>query len=84
MRLDVVLPLGLVNRPSVLHVAGFAVTLPLASLPSANESGETPLDIARRLRHEHCEELVSVWPARAARTASGVGEGPHPLGEGCS
>lgn len=30
----------------------------------ANESGETPLDIARRLRHEHCEELVSLPPAR--------------------
>lgn len=26
----------------------------------ANESGETPLDIAKRLKHMHCEELVSV------------------------
>lgn len=26
----------------------------------ANESGETPLDIAKRLKHTHCEELVSV------------------------
>lgn len=25
----------------------------------ANEAGETPLDIARRLRHVQCEELVS-------------------------
>ncbi|GAB1297325.1 Arf-GAP with SH3 domain, ANK repeat and PH domain-containing protein 2 [Apodemus speciosus] len=28
-----------------------------ASIEIANESGETPLDIARRLKHEHCEEL---------------------------
>lgn len=28
--------------------------------PLANESGETPLDIAKRLRHERCEELVSL------------------------
>lgn len=27
---------------------------------TANESGETPLDIAKRLKHTHCEELVSV------------------------
>lgn len=27
--------------------------------PAANEAGETPLDIARRLRHLQCEELVS-------------------------
>lgn len=27
--------------------------------PSANEAGETPLDIARRLKHLQCEELVS-------------------------
>nr|KAF6445940.1 ArfGAP with SH3 domain, ankyrin repeat and PH domain 2 [Rousettus aegyptiacus] len=30
-----------------------------ASIEIANESGETPLDIARRLRHEHCEELLT-------------------------
>lgn len=27
--------------------------------PAANEAGETPLDIARRLRHIQCEEMVS-------------------------
>lgn len=27
---------------------------------SANEAGETPLDIARRLKHLQCEELVSL------------------------
>lgn len=27
--------------------------------PPANEAGETPLDIARRLKHLQCEELVS-------------------------
>ncbi len=27
--------------------------------PLANEAGETPLDIARRLKHLQCEELVS-------------------------
>ena len=37
------------------------------TLLSANESGETPLDIAKRLRHEHCEELVSLV---------GTGQGP--------
>lgn len=31
----------------------------LFSLP-ANEAGETPLDIARRLKHLQCEELVSL------------------------
>lgn len=38
--------------------------------PLANESGETPLDIAKRLRHERCEELVSLpwW--------GGVGDAP--------
>lgn len=51
---------------------------PLVSLPSANESGETPLDIARRLKHEHCEELVSVWPAWVG-ALPGSGRGP-PLG----
>ncbi|XP_055233435.2 arf-GAP with SH3 domain, ANK repeat and PH domain-containing protein 2 isoform X4 [Gorilla gorilla gorilla] len=30
-----------------------------ASIEIANESGETPLDIARRLKHEHCEELLT-------------------------
>ncbi|XP_035883528.1 arf-GAP with SH3 domain, ANK repeat and PH domain-containing protein 2 isoform X5 [Phyllostomus discolor] len=30
-----------------------------ASVDIANESGETPLDIAKRLRHEHCEELLT-------------------------
>ncbi|KAF3826956.1 hypothetical protein GH733_006815 [Mirounga leonina] len=30
-----------------------------ASIETANESGETPLDIAKRLRHEHCEELLT-------------------------
>ncbi|XP_019505569.1 PREDICTED: arf-GAP with SH3 domain, ANK repeat and PH domain-containing protein 2 isoform X6 [Hipposideros armiger] len=30
-----------------------------ASIEIANESGETPLDIAKRLRHEHCEELLT-------------------------
>ncbi|XP_036737785.2 arf-GAP with SH3 domain, ANK repeat and PH domain-containing protein 2 isoform X4 [Manis pentadactyla] len=30
-----------------------------ASIEIANESGETPLDIARRLRHERCEELLT-------------------------
>ncbi|XP_072794327.1 arf-GAP with SH3 domain, ANK repeat and PH domain-containing protein 2 isoform X3 [Vicugna pacos] len=30
-----------------------------ASIGIANESGETPLDIAKRLRHEHCEELLT-------------------------
>uniref|UniRef100_A0A8I6GLQ2 ArfGAP with SH3 domain, ankyrin repeat and PH domain 2 n=1 Tax=Rattus norvegicus TaxID=10116 RepID=A0A8I6GLQ2_RAT len=29
-----------------------------ASIEIANESGETPLDIAKRLKHEHCEELL--------------------------
>lgn len=28
-------------------------------LTAANEAGETPLDIARRLKHAQCEELVS-------------------------
>lgn len=28
--------------------------------PTANEAGETPLDIARRLKHLQCEELVSL------------------------
>lgn len=28
--------------------------------PAANEAGETPLDIARRLRHLQCEEMVSL------------------------
>lgn len=27
---------------------------------AANDAGETPLDLARRLRHSKCEELVSV------------------------
>ena len=40
--------------------------------PLANESGETPLDIAKRLRHDRCEELVSL-----PRWGGGV-----PLGEG--
>lgn len=72
------------------HVTGFVVMLPLASPPSANESGETPLDIARRLRHEHCEELVSVWPewvgaevpgpsGRAASEPGGVGPDQIPV-----
>ncbi|KAK5886355.1 hypothetical protein CesoFtcFv8_017395 [Champsocephalus esox] len=30
-----------------------------ASIESANEAGETPLDIARRLKHLQCEELLS-------------------------
>ncbi|XP_037668497.1 arf-GAP with SH3 domain, ANK repeat and PH domain-containing protein 2 isoform X4 [Choloepus didactylus] len=30
-----------------------------ASVEIANESGETPLDIAKRLKHEHCEELLT-------------------------
>ncbi|XP_016054675.1 PREDICTED: arf-GAP with SH3 domain, ANK repeat and PH domain-containing protein 2 [Miniopterus natalensis] len=30
-----------------------------AAIEIANESGETPLDIAKRLRHEHCEELLT-------------------------
>ncbi|CAG10505.1 unnamed protein product [Tetraodon nigroviridis] len=30
-----------------------------ASIDIANEAGETPLDIARRLKHVQCEELVS-------------------------
>uniref|UniRef100_G1SK97 ArfGAP with SH3 domain, ankyrin repeat and PH domain 2 n=1 Tax=Oryctolagus cuniculus TaxID=9986 RepID=G1SK97_RABIT len=30
-----------------------------ASIEIANEAGETPLDIARRLKHEHCEELLN-------------------------
>ncbi|KAG8512405.1 Arf-GAP with SH3 domain, ANK repeat and PH domain-containing protein 2, partial [Galemys pyrenaicus] len=30
-----------------------------ATIEIANESGETPLDIAKRLRHEHCEELLT-------------------------
>ncbi|KAI4587537.1 hypothetical protein MJG53_005324 [Ovis ammon polii x Ovis aries] len=30
-----------------------------ASIGIANESGETPLDIAKRLRHERCEELLN-------------------------
>nr|XP_044993158.1 arf-GAP with SH3 domain, ANK repeat and PH domain-containing protein 2 isoform X5 [Jaculus jaculus] len=30
-----------------------------ASIEIANESGETPLDIAKRLRHGHCEELLT-------------------------
>ncbi|XP_036288427.1 arf-GAP with SH3 domain, ANK repeat and PH domain-containing protein 2 isoform X1 [Pipistrellus kuhlii] len=30
-----------------------------ASIEIANEAGETPLDIAKRLRHEHCEELLT-------------------------
>lgn len=30
-----------------------------ASIEIANESGETPLDIAKRLKHEHCEELLT-------------------------
>lgn len=31
-----------------------------SSYNTANESGETPLDIAKRLKHTHCEELVSM------------------------
>uniref|UniRef100_A0A8C5GHA3 Arf-GAP with SH3 domain, ANK repeat and PH domain-containing protein 2 n=1 Tax=Gouania willdenowi TaxID=441366 RepID=A0A8C5GHA3_GOUWI len=31
-----------------------------ASIEIANEAGETPLDIARRLKHLQCEELVSL------------------------
>ncbi|XP_027702976.1 arf-GAP with SH3 domain, ANK repeat and PH domain-containing protein 2 isoform X3 [Vombatus ursinus] len=30
-----------------------------ASIEIANDSGETPLDIAKRLKHEHCEELLT-------------------------
>ncbi|XP_048660802.1 arf-GAP with SH3 domain, ANK repeat and PH domain-containing protein 2 isoform X9 [Marmota marmota marmota] len=30
-----------------------------ASIEIANEAGETPLDIAKRLKHEHCEELLT-------------------------
>ncbi|NXU47300.1 ASAP2 protein, partial [Turnix velox] len=30
-----------------------------ASIEIANESGETPLDIAKRLKHVHCEELLT-------------------------
>ncbi|XP_053443822.1 arf-GAP with SH3 domain, ANK repeat and PH domain-containing protein 2 isoform X3 [Nycticebus coucang] len=30
-----------------------------ASIEIANETGETPLDIAKRLKHEHCEELLT-------------------------
>ncbi|XP_040848725.1 arf-GAP with SH3 domain, ANK repeat and PH domain-containing protein 2 isoform X3 [Ochotona curzoniae] len=30
-----------------------------ASIEIANEAGETPLDIAKRLKHEHCEELLN-------------------------
>ncbi|XP_028906867.1 arf-GAP with SH3 domain, ANK repeat and PH domain-containing protein 2 isoform X2 [Ornithorhynchus anatinus] len=30
-----------------------------ASIEIANESGETSLDIAKRLKHEHCEELLT-------------------------
>uniref|UniRef100_A0A803Y362 ArfGAP with SH3 domain, ankyrin repeat and PH domain 2 n=1 Tax=Meleagris gallopavo TaxID=9103 RepID=A0A803Y362_MELGA len=30
-----------------------------ASIEIANESGETPLDIAKRLKHTHCEELLT-------------------------
>nr|XP_048295733.1 arf-GAP with SH3 domain, ANK repeat and PH domain-containing protein 2 isoform X2 [Myodes glareolus] len=30
-----------------------------ASIEIANESGETPLDIAKRLKHDHCEELLT-------------------------
>ncbi|XP_048792886.1 arf-GAP with SH3 domain, ANK repeat and PH domain-containing protein 2 isoform X2 [Lagopus muta] len=30
-----------------------------ASIEIANESGETPLDIAKRLKHAHCEELLT-------------------------
>uniref|UniRef100_A0A286XYK3 ArfGAP with SH3 domain, ankyrin repeat and PH domain 2 n=1 Tax=Cavia porcellus TaxID=10141 RepID=A0A286XYK3_CAVPO len=30
-----------------------------ASIEIANESGETPLDIAKRLKHERCEELLT-------------------------
>lgn len=32
----------------------------LSSFLEANDAGETPLDLARRLRHSKCEELVSV------------------------
>uniref|UniRef100_A0AAY4AKD9 ArfGAP with SH3 domain, ankyrin repeat and PH domain 2a n=1 Tax=Denticeps clupeoides TaxID=299321 RepID=A0AAY4AKD9_9TELE len=34
-----------------------------ASIDIANEAGETPLDIARRLKHLQCEELVICGPA---------------------
>ncbi|KAM7174057.1 arf-GAP with SH3 domain, ANK repeat and PH domain-containing protein 2 isoform 3-T3 [Macrochelys suwanniensis] len=30
-----------------------------ASIEIANEAGETPLDIAKRLKHTHCEELLT-------------------------
>ncbi|KAL7988044.1 hypothetical protein Chor_006963 [Crotalus horridus] len=30
-----------------------------ASIEIANEAGETPLDIAKRLKHAHCEELLA-------------------------
>lgn len=39
----------------------------LSPCPLANEAGETPLDIAKRLRHEHCEELVSLPGAHGVR-----------------
>lgn len=28
---------------------------------AANEQGETPIDIAKRLKHTHCEDLVSLY-----------------------
>uniref|UniRef100_A0A4W5MFL3 ArfGAP with SH3 domain, ankyrin repeat and PH domain 2 n=1 Tax=Hucho hucho TaxID=62062 RepID=A0A4W5MFL3_9TELE len=34
-----------------------------ASVSIANEAGETPMDIAKRLRHTQCEELVMFPPA---------------------
>lgn len=39
----------------------FALTLfTLEMISIANEAGETPLDIAKRLRHKECEELVRI------------------------
>lgn len=34
------------------------VSILTADVSTANEAGETPLDIAKRLRHTQCEELV--------------------------
>ena len=35
----------------------------ISFVSTANEAGETPLDIAKRLRHAQCEELVRRYTA---------------------
>lgn len=54
--------------PSTDGTVQFSVTTQrvepeLSFVSTANEAGETPLDIAKRLRHTQCEELVRRYTA---------------------